>query len=139
VGLESRLVNHVADVLLTGSVCRPIRHLLSTVFWLEVPLHTNTMYSFIISIKDLTNGGDVLTFIVRHLPKTLPEPAPACCPARHPSRACTCPTTRPVTTSRLSASQGRGSVSCTDIPGWSQGCVGGQEHPTEVSSPCISD
>jgi hypothetical protein len=139
VGLESRLVNHVADVLLTGSVCRLIRHLLSTVFWLEVPLHTNTMYSFIISIKDLTNGGDVLTFIVRHLPKTLPEPAPACCRARHPSRACTCPTTRPVTTSRLSASQGRGSVSCTDIPGWSQGCVGGQEHPTEVSSPCISD
>jgi hypothetical protein len=32
VGLESRLVNHVTDVLLTGSVCHPIRHLLSTVF-----------------------------------------------------------------------------------------------------------
>jgi hypothetical protein len=48
VGVESRLVNHVVDVLLTGSVCRSIRHLLSTVFWLEVPLHTNMMYSFII-------------------------------------------------------------------------------------------
>jgi hypothetical protein len=117
VGLESRLVNHVTDMLLTGSVCRPIRHLLSTVFWLEVPLHTNTMYSFIISIKDLTNGGDVLTFIVRHLPKNPPKLAPACCPARHPSRACTCPTTRPVTMSRLSTSQGQGSVSCTDILG----------------------
>jgi hypothetical protein len=104
-------------VLLTCSVCHSICHLLSTVFWLEVPLHINTMYSFIISIKELTNGGDVLTFIVRHLPKTLPKPTPACCPACHLSRACTSPTTRPVTTSRLSASQGRGSVSCTDIPG----------------------
>ena len=117
VGLESRLVNHVADVLLTGSVCRLICQGLSTFFGLEVPLHTNTMYPFIISIKDLSNGGDVLSYVVRHLPKSPPKPAPACCPARHPSRACTCPTTRPAPTSLLSSPQGRGSVSCTDILG----------------------
>jgi hypothetical protein len=97
-------------------VCRLISQGLSTFFGLEVPLHTNTMYSSIISIKDLTNG-DVLSFIVRHLPKSSPKPAPACCLARHLSRACTSPMTRPTPTSPLSSPQGRGSVSCTDIPG----------------------
>jgi hypothetical protein len=84
-------------------VCRLIRQGLSTFFGLEVPLHTNMMYSFIISIKGLSNGGDVLSFIVRHLPKSLPKPAPACCPTHHPSRACTCPTTRPAPASPLSS------------------------------------
>jgi hypothetical protein len=106
VGLELRLVNHVAGVLLIGSVCRLICQGLSTFFSLEVPLHINTMYPSIISIKDLTNG-DVLSFIVRHLPKSLPKPAPTCCPARHLSRAYTSPMTRLAPTSPLSSPQGR--------------------------------
>ena len=69
VGLEFCLVNHVTDVLLTRSVCCLIRKVLSTWFGLEVTLCANTMYSCIISIKDLTNW-DALTFIVRHLPKS---------------------------------------------------------------------
>jgi hypothetical protein len=88
-------------------MCRLIRQGLSTFFGLEVPLHTNTMYSFIILIKDLTNGGDVLSYVVRHLPKSPPKPAPTCCPARHPSRACTCPTTRPTPTSPPSTRSGK--------------------------------
>jgi hypothetical protein len=64
VGLDAPMVVHLGDVLPTSCMGRPIRPVLKS-FGLEKFLHTKLMYSFIISIKGLTNECDILSNVMR--------------------------------------------------------------------------